>query len=182
MTGSKPGEPAEPGERGRMPARATRRLPEAPSARYRGPSASGSGSETAGRSALTGPLLRAVVIALIGAAVLWLVGAVFASTAGLLFASGATGATIGLVLARAAVPLRAATPVSRRTVTWLSVAMALAAVVAAAVLTWLFAKEEGGTLGFADYLLTTFGPFVPGEAVVAAITAWWGATSGPVQR
>ena len=47
---------------------------------------------------------------------------------------------------------------------------------------WAYALGEGGTLGLLDYLLQTFGPFVPAEAVIAAVTAWWGAGAGPVQR
>ena len=50
-----------------------------------------------------------------------------------------------------------------------------------AVATGSYARGEGGTLGLVDYLLTTFGPFVPGEAVIAALAAWWGANAGPVQ-
>jgi hypothetical protein len=29
--------------------------------------------------------------------------------------------------------------------------------------------------------MTTFGPFVPGEAAIAALAAAWGAHAGPVQ-
>jgi hypothetical protein len=32
-----------------------------------------------------------------------------------------------------------------------------------------------------DYLFETFGPFVPAEALLAALAAWWGAGIGPVQ-
>ena len=60
--------------------------------------------------------------------------------------------------------------------------MAIGAVVVADIATWLYALREGGTLGLLDYLLTTFGPFVPGELVVAALGALWGASSGPVKR
>jgi hypothetical protein len=91
-------------------------------------------------------------VAAIGAVALLVLGAVIASTAGLLFAAGATGGATGLVLARVA-----------------------------DLATWVVARGEGGTLGPLDYLLTTFGPFVPGELVLAALGAAWGARSGPVQ-
>lgn len=109
------------------------------------------------------------------------VGALLASTAGLLFVAGIGGGATGLVLARAAVPRDDARPVSRRTVGWLAVALAIGAVAVASVATWLIAKQEGGTLGLVDYLAETFGPFIPGEAVIAAAAAAWGANAGPVQ-
>ena len=135
-------------------------------------------------SALPRPLVRATLAALLGAAALVVVGAVLASTFGLLFVGGAMGATIGLVLARAAVPREggAGRPVARGTVIRLAVALALGAVIAADVGTWLVAVREGGTLGVLDYLWTTFGPFVPGVALIAVVTAGWGASAGPVQR
>lgn len=105
-----------------------------------------------------------------------------ASFAGLLFVAGATGAAAGLVLARAAVPLRNEAPVSRRTVTWLAIAVVIAGIVVADLVTWVVARGEGGVLGPLEYLWTTYGPFVPGELVLGALGAAWGATSGPVQR
>jgi hypothetical protein len=113
--------------------------------------------------------------------ILAIVGAILASTTGLLVVAGATGAAVGLVLSRAAVPVGDAAPVPRRRVAWLAVGLSLAAVAVAAVITWVYARAEGGTLGFIDYQLATFGPFVPAEALIAAVTAWWGASSGPVQ-
>jgi hypothetical protein len=62
------------------------------------------------------------------------------------------------------------------------VALSLVAVAASDLLTWRFALVEGGALGLVDYLWETFGLLVPGEAVVAALTAAWGAAAGPVQR
>lgn len=132
-------------------------------------------------SALTGPLVRALVVSVAGAGVLLFVGAILASTVGLLFCAGITGAAVGLVLARAAVPRNDARPLVRRTITWIAVVLAIVAVAIGAVATWFVALGEGGTLGLLDYLLTAFGPFVPGEAVVAAIAAAWGANAGPVQ-
>lgn len=173
-----PGEPAGPGD-GPRP-----RLAEAPSARYAAaartdPSPEGGG---AAGSTLNAPLARAVLVALASAAVLVLVGAVLASTFGLLFVAGLGGAAVGLVLSRAATPpdgARIATP--RRTVVRLAIVVALGMVALGAVATWAVARWEGGTLGLFDYLLTAFGPFVPAEAVVAALAAAWGAATGPVQ-
>ena len=174
----------EPGDRPPAPPeRESRRLAEPPSARYAPRTAAqdaGAGAEGAA-SALTRPLLRAALVAIVGAVVLTLVGAILASTFGLLFVAGAAGAAIGLVLSRAAVPIGDGVAVPRRRVAWLAVGLSLAAVVVAAVATWLIAKGEGGTLGLVDYLMTTFGPFVPAEAVLASLAAWWGAGTGPIQ-
>lgn len=132
-------------------------------------------------TALRVPLLRATTVAIASAMLLTVVGAVLASTAGLLFVAGGAGAGIGLVLARAAVPFGDATPVGRGQVARIAVGLSLAAVALAAVATWIIARGEGGVLGPIEYLLTTFGPFVPAEAVIASLTAWWGASIGPVQ-
>jgi hypothetical protein len=157
-----------------------RKLAEPPSARYADrPEPGHDGASTA--SGLRGPLARALVVAAAGAVALVALGALFASTIGLLFTSGATGAAVGLVLARAAVPPADPRAVPRRTVEWLAIGLAIAAIVIADVATWLIGRQEGGTLGLLDYLLTTFGPFIPGEAVLAALGAWWGASAGPVQ-
>lgn len=118
---------------------------------------------------------------MIGAGALFVVGALLASTAGLLFTAGATGGGIGLVLARAAAPRGEGRPVARRNVAWIAVGLAIGAVAVASVATWVVARGEGGTLGLVDYLLETFGAFVPGEAIVAGLAAVWGANTGPVQ-
>ena len=177
----------EPGDRATPPAaQSARRLATPPSARYvetrvGGGGPAGEPATGAPGSALTGPLLRALVVAGAGAGALLFVGAILASTAGLLFVAGIAGGAIGLVLARAAVPRGDARPVARRTVAWLSVGLAIVAVAIGGVATWFFARGEGGTLGLLDYLLATFGPFVPGEALIAGIAAAWGAHAGPVQ-
>lgn len=172
MAGQQPGDTQE-----------RRRLSEAPSARFaeRPEASPAGGSGRPGRSALPGPLVRAVIVAAIGAGVLVVVGALLASTAGLLFVAGATGGATGLVLARAAVPRDGSRPVGRRAVTWLAIGIVLAATVVAALATWVVARGEGGTLGALDYLVTTFGLFVPGELLLGALGAAWGARSGPVQ-
>jgi hypothetical protein len=162
---------------------AGRRLEDAPSARYARAAREAPGQDGSAVGAAAGPLTRAILIAVAGAIALVLVGAVLASTFGLLFVAGITGALVGLVLSRAAAPLdEARRPVPRRTLAWLAVALSLGAVVVASVATWVIARAEGGTLELVDYLLTTFGPFVPAEAVIAAVAAWWGAITGPVQR
>lgn len=170
---------ARPGP-GEGPASGAGRLARAPAARFAERADPGI-SDREARSALRGPFLRAVVVATLGAGALVLVGALLASTAGLLFVAGATGAAIGLVLARAAVPAEGTAPLSRGAVAWLAVGIVLVAVALADLATWTVARGEGGTLGPLDYLLTTFGPFVPGELVLGALGAVWGARSGPVQ-
>jgi hypothetical protein len=163
-----------------------RRLAQPPSARYVPRSPIGGpdgGADPVEGSALAGPLLGAVVAAMLGAAGLVVVGAILASTFGLLFVAGAMGAAVGLVLARASVPAEGGgPPVARTTVVRYAVVLALVTVVVAGVGLWLFALGEGGTLGPLDYLWTTFGPFVPGVMVVAVVAAAWGASAGPVQR
>lgn len=175
MTTKEPGEQRDPGD-----GRAGRRLEQPPSARY---AALGGGAASEGRGSLVWPLARAVAAATIGASLLFLVGAIVAATAGLVFVSGVMGAAIGLLLARASVPAdERPAALTRKAVTWLAIGIAVGAVIAADVATWLYARGEGGTLGPLDYLLATFGPFVFGELVVAGIGAAWGASAGPVQR
>jgi hypothetical protein len=181
VAGTEPRDEATPGE-----SRQRRQLERAPSERYavggsNGRDAGGDGSEAEG-SALAGPLLLATLVSLAGAGALVLVGAILASTLGLLFISGAIGAATGLILAGAAAPRGGARPVARQTVTALALALTLGAIGVAFVATWLYARSEGGTLGLVDYLFTTFGPFVPGELVIGAVAAAWGASAGPVQR
>lgn len=133
------------------------------------------------RSALSGPLVRALLVGAVGTLALFVVGALLASTAGLLFTGGGVGGAVGLVLARAAVPRGEERPVARRTIARISVTVAIAAVAIAAVATWAFALGEGGKLGLVDYLADAFGLFIPGEAVIAGVAAVWGANAGPVQ-
>lgn len=166
----------EPGDRPR--------LSRPPGDRYRPTEdgATGAGAGRGGGSALIGALIRADIAAMLGAAALVVVGAVFASTFGLLFVAGFMGTAIGLLLARAAVPGGGQTPVARRLVVRVATGLALVAVAVSYVAIWLYGRGEGGTLGLFDYLWTTFGPFVPAVAIVAMVTAWWGASAGPVQR
>jgi hypothetical protein len=176
----------QPGERGDPrrvdtpdATRTARRLAEAPSARY----TSAAPDEGPNRRGLAGPLARAIVAGAIGGAVLVVMAVVLASTFGLLIVAGALGAAIGLLIARTRLPVGYAAPaLTPRAATWLSIAIALAAVAGADVATWLIARGEGGTLALVDYLLTTFQLIIPAEAVVAALAAAWGASAGPVQR
>jgi hypothetical protein len=160
-----------------------RRLSQPPSARYVGAgSGRAPGASSAGeRSALPGPFAKAAIVGIAGAIAMVAIAAFIGSSLGLLFVAAATGITIGLVMARAAVPADDAQPMSRRSAMWLAVATVLAAVVLADVGIWLVALSEGGVLGLFDYLWTTFGATIPGVAIVAAITAAWGTSVGPVQ-
>lgn len=182
----------DPGERPDPRGRPVKTLDRPPGERYVGNAAAATTGTSAGaawatRRELVGPLARAATAGAIGVAALFVVASVLASTAGLVFVSGLTGAAIGLLLARAAVPGEGAGPerggpaLTRRQTTWLAIALAIGVVGIAAVVTWIWAVQEGGTLGLLDYLFTTFGPFVPGELIAAAIGAAWGATAGPVQ-
>ena len=178
---------SEPGERRRdQKGQPARQLERPPGERYTDADASarsGPGADGTAPNSLRGPLTRAVVAAAIGAAVLFALGALLAETAGLVVIGGLMGATVGLLLARAAAPGRGQEPTLTRGQTrWWSIAIAGAAVVVAAVATWLHALGEGGALGLLDYLLDTFGLLVPAEIVVAAIAAAWGAGAGPVER
>jgi hypothetical protein len=127
-------------------------------------------------------VVRAAVVAVLGAFALIGVGGVLAYPFGLPFVAGIMGAFVGLLAARAAVPGDGATAVPRGTVIRAAVALALGGVVLGDLALWLFAQSEGGVLGPVDYLWETFGLFVPGVALLAAVTAWWGAAAGPVQR
>jgi hypothetical protein len=172
--GNEPGERRDP-DRGR----AGRRLEVPPSARYRREG----GLAGEGRGSPVQPLAKAGIAGAVGAAALFVVGAILASHAGLVLVAGATGASVGLILARAAITEDERAPaLTRRAVAWLSIGIVVLAVVVAALATWLFARQEGGVLGLVDYLVETFGPLVPAELVVGALTAAWGARAGPVQR
>jgi hypothetical protein len=181
MGANQPGDRGNPGTGG-----AKGQLERPPSDRYAKIESASTESALAaapsGRSRLPLPAVKAAVAALLGATGLYAVGALLASTAGLLFVAGLTGAAVGLLLARAAVPSNVAAPaLTRRQVTWLAIALAMGAIVTGAVATWFNALAEGGTLGFVDYQLETFGPFILGEAVIAALAAAWGASAGPVE-
>ena len=169
----------EPGERPADPAsRSQRQLERPPGERY----ATRRDGEGAGRAGFLGSVLRAALAALFGSLALYAVGGLIASTGGLLFVAGVTGAIVGLLLARAAAPADGGPPaLPRRQVTRLAIGLSLAAIAVASVAIWLHAVGEGGTLGFVDYQLETFGPFILGEVVIAVLAAAWGAGAGPIQ-
>ena len=181
MAGTEPGErgnPAADGPKGRLERPPSDRYADAPPAS----SESRSTAASSRRGPLSFPVFKAAVAALLGAAGLYAVGALLASTAGLLFVAGLTGAAVGLLLARAAVPGHVAAPaLARGQAMWLAIALSIGAIAAGAIATWLHALGEGGTLGFIDYQLETFGPFILGEAVIATLAAAWGATAGPIE-
>ena len=180
--------PPEPGDR--APAG---RLTRPPSDRYRSPADTNppeQPGQPAGprRSAQSAPsplraLAPAIVAGLVTAAILTVVGGVLAERRGLLAIAGIGGAVIGLLAARAAVsPDGSAAPVMTRSrVTRLAVAIALASTAVSALATWAYGRLEGGVMDPIAYLWETFGLFVPGQAVVAAVAAAWGAGAGPVR-
>ena len=185
MTDPQPDRPAPPSGDG-PPDAIARRLAEAPSARYARPAADLSGPDRAGRASKR-PIVQAVAIAAVGAGLLFLLGGLLSTTVGLLFIAAAMGGGIGLTLAGLAVSASSAdsagpAPTPRATVRRAAVLLAIGAVVLAAVATWLFARSEGGVLGIVDYLWSTFGLLVPGEVVLAALGAAWGAGAGPVSN
>ena len=177
----------EPGDRPRASeGRPARQLERAPGERYAGSAADRADADAtdgAAGNALLAPLARSLVAAALGTLVMYALGALLSSSAGLVFVAGLTGAAVGLLLARAAMPGRGDRPaLTRRQVTWSSISISIVAVVLAAVGTWLHALAEGGALGLLDYLLETFGVTVPAELVIAALAAAWGSGAGPVER
>jgi hypothetical protein len=128
-------------------------------------------------------LIPAFGAALATAVVLVVVGAVLAEQQGLLAIAGIGGAAIGLLAAGAAVSPDgvAPPPLSRRRVVRAAVGLALLAIAIAALGTWAYGRLEGGVLGPLDYLWSVFGPYIPAEAVIAAIAAAWGAGAGPIR-
>ena len=184
MTMPPPNSPArESGDR--PPEEVARRLAQPPSARYAGAGRGPDDPSGARRRSSSGPILRAIAIAVGGAALLFVVSGLLSTTVGVLFIAAVMGAGAGLTLAGLAVPALSGpaaqeAAVARSTVLRAAVALTVSAVVVAAIATWLFARSEGGVLGIVDYLWSTFGLLVPGEIAVAALGAAWGASAGPV--
>jgi len=178
MAGNQPGD--RPGPTG---GRSGRQLDRAPGERYAPGAPEPDGAAAARHQALFAPMAKAVIAAALGTILLYGLGALLSSSEGLVFVAGLTGATVGLLLARAAAPTGGQAPaLTRRQVTRAAVALTLLALVVAAVGTWLHAIAEGGALGLVDYLLEAFGIIVPAELVIGAIAAAWGAGAGPVDR
>jgi hypothetical protein len=190
MAATEPGDRPPAGERragdsGPEQRGATRRLDRAPGERYAGAGigVTGDAAPPAQRQGLlVRTLAKAGLAGLLGMLILYALGALLSSSAGLVFVAGLTGAAVGLLLARAAAPGRGQEPVlTRRAVSWLAVAISIAAVAVGAVGTWLHALAEGGALAIFDYLFETFGLVVPLELLIAAVAAAWGAGAGPVE-
>jgi len=185
MTDPPPDRPPPPSG-DRPPDAIARRLAEAPSARYARQSPDVGGPARV-RPASRRPTVQAIVVAAVGAGLLFLLGGLLSTTVGLLFIAAAMGGGVGLALAGLAVAGPSdesvgagPAPISRAAVRRWAIALALAAVVVAALMTWLFARSEGGVLGIVDYLWSTFGLLVPAEAALAVVGAAWGAGAGPV--
>lgn len=190
MSGSPDGasRPPEPGERppaGRPPGR----LARAPSERYAGRMAAAD-HDGAGRPApapgavtLTRALVPAIGALLVTVAALVVVGGVLAEQRGLLLIAGFGGAAIGLLAAGAAVSPDGVRPpaLSRSRAVRMAVGLALLAVAGGAAGTWAYGRLEGGVLDPVTYLWTVFGLLIPAEAVIAGLTAAWGAGAGPVR-
>lgn len=106
----------------------------------------------------------------IGGAILAVFGGAFAYSAGLLVVCFFLGRIVGyMVRAGALDSLSSSARVS------IAVLLSVGAITVAQVVIWLWALTQGGTLGFAEFLLQTFGPLVPLEYMVGTITAWWSA-------
>jgi len=179
MTSSLPPQRApEPGDR--PPAG---RLARPPSERYAPPAAATQAGSGARPWSAPRALLPAVLASIATAAALVVDGGVLAEERGLLAISGLGGAAIGLLAASAGVSADgvAAAPLPRGRVTRIAVLLAIATVVVAALGTWAYGRLEGGVMDPVTYLWTTFGPWVPAEAVLAVLAAAWGAGAGPVR-
>ena len=154
-------QPREPGEqRPADPNEATRRLERAPGERYASPK-----TEAERRPSLLRGLAIALLVAIGGAVVMAFLAGQLAISSGLLVIAVAIGRFVGLAIRTAR---RAIRPGSARII---ALVIAVSAVVLAQVGIWLYARSEGGVLGFLDYLGETFGPLVLLEVLLAAVIA-----------
>lgn len=153
----------DPGER-----RPTRTLERAPSERYRDAEPVEETAEPAP------PVARAVVLALLasiaGGVAIAVAGEILKITAGLVVVAAALGWIVAVVLVLA---LGGNPSMQRGTRRGTAVTIALFGVALGQVGLWLIARNEGGVLGFVDYLSEVFGFLVPAEFVLAAAIAWW---------
>ena len=174
---NRPERTSEPGDR--PPAG---RLARPPSERYAPRAATTGGTDDRPRSSFRA-LLPALIASIATAAALVIDGGVLAEETGLLAISGLGGAVIGLLVAGAGVSADgvSAAPVPRGRLTRIAVGLALATVTVAAIGTWAYGRLEGGVMDPLNYLWTTFGPWIPAEAVLAALAAAWGAGAGPIR-
>ncbi len=161
---SDPGPPPDPG-----PTPGERRLAHPPSDRYREAEVRAEAARTApdpSASVARGVAL-AVAVAVAGAVAIVVLGGLLTLTAGLLVAAAAIGWGVALALRfgagdRIVPPRRVA----------LALAIATVSVLAGQVGLWQNARIEGGVLPLLDYLGEVFGPLVPLQFAVAAVTAW----------
>lgn len=108
-------------------------------------------------------------------------GGILATNGGLLFIAALAGAVAGLLLARAAVPGRGVPAMTRTSVVRGAIVLAIGGVVVGAIGIWIVSRIQGGVLDPVDYFVQTSGVLIPFVALVAAVTAAWGANAGPVQ-
>ncbi len=140
------------------------------------------------------PLVAALLVALVGAAGLTVILGLFLATAGTFVVSGLGGASIGVLIASAAVPGTVSrgsptagaagigpAPLSRPDAERLAVAIAAGMIVLAGLGVWIVARAEGGVMDPLSYLWTTFGLGLPAQALVAVLAAAWGAANGPIR-
>ena len=175
--------------RDRPPAdHAARRLARPPSERYAAgwggrPLPPGVTPRARGLRQMLRALAPAIVACLVTAVALVLVGGVLAEQRGLLAIAGLGGALVGLLGANGAVSPDGVVPpvLTRALAVRAAIGLAVVAIAAGATGTWAYGRLEGGVLDPLTYLWTTFGPFIPAEAAIAALAATWGAGAGPIR-
>jgi hypothetical protein len=141
-----------------------RRLDRPPSERYR--------TEPETVAAPSGSVLRALAAGA-AAALGWalgtvLFGGVLAVSLGLLVLAAAFGRLIAL-----AVAWGGGSGLERGRRLALVVGIAVAGFVLGQLGIWVYGRVEGGVMAPVDYLMTTFGPVVPLQLLVALGVAWW---------
>ncbi len=156
----------------RPPAPGERRLDRPPSDRYRDlpdPAGAGGGA-TSGQGSIARGVAFGSLGGLAGAAVTVVLGGVLSLSAGLVIVAAATGWAVGT-----ATRVGAGDAIARTRRPWLTLVLAVVAVLLGQLGLWLYARTEGGVLTLPDYLAQTFGLLVPVQVVVAGVTAWWSA-------
>jgi hypothetical protein len=109
----------------------------------------------------------AVAAAVVGAVAIVVLGGLLTLTAGLLVAAAAIGWGVALALR-----FGAGDRIAPRRRVAVALAIAMASVLAGQLGLWQNARMEGGVLPLLDYLGEVFGPLVPLQFAVAAVTAW----------
>ena len=158
-------DPPEPGDR--APAG---RLERPPGERY-APTPAGTDAPEPERPASPGRgLAYAAGAGAAGSALTVALAGLFAVSLGLLVVALLTGRLVADGLRAGA---RDTIPDGRRRA--VATTISVAAVAAAQVGIWLYARSEGGSLGLADYLGQTFGWLVPAQVVLAGVAAAYSA-------